>query len=77
MSDRQRKEYLREDREAVECSSPREEREWVELEKKLKPKTRGEKQCITIECKRKWFRNEFDYLADDESVCIAWDKKEK
>lgn len=36
MSKRLNAEYAREGRDAVECASPREEREWEELEAKLK-----------------------------------------
>ena len=50
--------------------------EFDKLEKKIGAKTIGEEKCATIECKRKWFRSEFDYVSDDESVCEAWEKRD-
>jgi len=55
------------------------EREYMRIERNTGSETIDlrEDKCETIECKRAWFRIEFDFMADDESVCIAWDKREQ
>ena len=69
MSDRQKKEYLREGREPV--ANSREEREWQDLEKKLDPETIDCRP--NIQERRKWFMDMFEYAADDETVNITWE----